>query len=203
MGKKNIALLQYLITNEGPFSIRELSRICSLNYKSTYEIIAKLEKEGAIHVKKLANSKLCSFSRKLTPCVYLAEKKRQQEACTKEIQLICNELSTLQTPIIALLFGSYASKTHSKHSDIDILLISEKSEEIVGSISWIPKIHVTSISYDECFSMLDSKSFNVMQEAVKNNVILIGIEEYYRVLNAQNHTIPSRRSFKKDKESVR
>jgi len=45
------------------------------------------------------------------------------------------------------------------------------------------KIHLTTVSYNDFINMSKSKGFSVVSEAVKNNIILLGIEEYYRLLS--------------------
>ena len=84
---------------------------------------------------------------------------------------------------IAVLFGSYAKGTANKHSDIDVLTIGGDEKEIKATISMLPdKIHHTAVSYENFIRMAKSKEFTVVSEAIKNNIILIGIEEYYRLL---------------------
>ena len=44
------------------------------------------------------------------------------------------------------------------------------------------KIHLTNVNYGNFINMAKSKEFTVVSEAIKNNIILNGIEEYYRLL---------------------
>ena len=44
------------------------------------------------------------------------------------------------------------------------------------------KIHLTAVTYKDFIYMAKSKEFTVVSEAIKNNIILVGIEEYYRLL---------------------
>ena len=82
-----------------------------------------------------------------------------------------------------LLFGSYAKGTKTKHSDIDLLTISENENKISSVLSILPlKIHLTVLKPVEFISMARSKEFSVVSEALKKNIILIGIDEYYRLM---------------------
>jgi len=44
-------------------------------------------------------------------------------------------------------------------------------------------IHLTILNFEEFMDTAMSKEFTVVSEAMKNNIILVGIEDYYRVLN--------------------
>jgi hypothetical protein len=44
-------------------------------------------------------------------------------------------------------------------------------------------IHLTHIKYADFQAMLRSKEFTVVSEAIKKNIILVGIEDYYRMVN--------------------
>ncbi|NYB26097.1 MAG: hypothetical protein HVN34_02000 [Methanobacteriaceae archaeon] len=43
-------------------------------------------------------------------------------------------------------------------------------------------IHYTFFTYEEFLSMAQSYEFSVVREAIKNNIILVGIEDYYRLM---------------------
>ena len=93
-----------------------------------------------------------------------------------------SKLNKLKFPFIALLFGSRVKK-YNRHSDIDLLILGEGGMEIEQTISLMPlKIHLTNISPREFLNMAKSKEFSVVSEAIKKNIILIGIEDYYRLL---------------------
>lgn len=185
VNNETIEILKHLIHNPNTeFTIRELSIIRKINYKSAYQALGKLEKDGSVEIRKKGNTKLCSFSKKFTNKVFVAERERLAEALMdSNLRIIHKELKQIGTQAIILLFGSYAKGTKGKHSDIDLLVISENKERVQKAISWIPKdIHVTPLTYIEFNTMLRSKDFSVVSEAVKKNIILLGIEDYYRFI---------------------
>jgi predicted nucleotidyltransferase len=146
-----------------------------------------LEKQGIVNLNSLGNTTLCSFNNKFNALVFEAEYERKSDLIKdKNFKIICNRLNELKSPFISLLFGSWAKKTQTKHSDIDMLFIvaEEKIEkELRQAISLIPlEIHPTFVNYKDFVSMANSKDFSVVTEAIKNNIILIGIEEYYRLM---------------------
>lgn len=178
-------ILKILIKNqEEKFSIRKLSILRKINYKSAYNAIMKLNKENIIKLEKFGNTMNCSFNKNFNPLVFEVEYDRREKLLkNKNFKVIYKNLNELKFSFVALLFGSYASGKPRKSSDIDFLVISENEKEIENIISLIPlNIHLTLVSNREFFDMATSKKFNVVNEAMKKNIILIGIEDYYRLL---------------------
>lgn len=180
-------ILQILIENSWErLNIRKLSILRKINYKSAYNAIMALEKQGVIGLQRLGNTTICSFNKKFNPLVFKVEYERRNDLLKdKNFKVINSRLDEIKSPFIALLFGSWVKKTATKNSDIDILFIAdEKAEkEIKQAISLIPlKIHPTIINYSGFIEMANSRKFSVVTEAIKNNIILKGIEEYYHLL---------------------
>lgn len=190
MDNETDSILRLLIENKDKkFSIRKLALLRKINYKSAYMAVMKLKKENIISLEKAGNTTQCSFNNNFNSRVFSVELARKNELVkNKNFKIIYNRLEEISLPFILLLFGSYAKMTQKKNSDIDLLLISENPKQVEEVLSLIPlKIHLTAINYKEFISMARSKEFSVVSEAVKNNIILIGIEEYYRLLkNAEN-----------------
>jgi predicted nucleotidyltransferase len=189
MANEHIEILKFLIQNNSQsFSIRKLSKARSIDYKSAYQAVKKLEEQGVISVNRTGNNSLCRFNFRFNPSVFLAEYERRQAVlANKNILLICEELRKIPVSFIALLFGSYAKLKNTKDSDIDILAISENPSEIRQKLSLIAlDIHLTVISPAEFWLMLKSREDSVVSEAIKCNLILIGIEGYYRYLENAN-----------------
>ena len=181
----HIKILKLLLKKrEEKFTIKKIAETLKINYRIAYEQVMKLEKEGLLKITKAGNSKICEFTNKFDDRVFEAEYSRRIELFkNKDLLVIHNRLAELKFPFIALLFGSHAKETSSKHSDIDILTIGGDEKETQAIISLLPdKIHLTTISYENFIRMAKSKEFTVVSEVIKNNIILIGIEEYYRLL---------------------
>ncbi len=88
-----------------------------------------------------------------------------------------------------LLFGSYAKKTQTKGSDIDLMFICadgledafEKDASRISRSMPLP-LHTLVFSESQFIGMINAKESNVGQEALKNNIILYGIETYYEMI---------------------
>jgi predicted nucleotidyltransferase len=181
-----ILVLKFLLGNKGAgFTIKKISEGAKINYRIAYEKAISLEKDGLIKIEKQGNSKICNLAYKFDWKIFEAEYLRRQELFkNKDFLIIHNHLSKLEFPFVALLFGSYAKGTQTKHSDMDILAIGGEEKEIESNLTLLfsDKIHLTWMTHKDFLLMAKSREFTVVSEAMKNNVILIGIEEYYRLL---------------------
>ena len=88
-----------------------------------------------------------------------------------------------------ILFGSYAKGTQTKSSDIDVMVICPDGREdafekgISGTARSLPlPLHPLVFSESQFLEMAHAKEPNVGQEALKNNVVLYGIEQYYGMI---------------------
>ena len=187
MANEKIEILKVLIGNrEETYSIRKIALLRKINYKSAYNAVKALEKEGIIELKKVGNTVVCSFNDKFNHLVFKAEYLRREDLFKKkDFLLIYDYLAELKIPFIALLFGSHVKGKATKHSDIDLLIISsdEEARKVNDKLNLLPyKIHLTPLTYEGFIRMAKSKEFTVVSEAIKKNIILVGIEDYYRLL---------------------
>lgn len=183
--KLNIVMALIEKSNE-QITINRLSQELGIDYKNVYNIVKKLERDNLVYLKKIGNAYNCILNKKVHPAIFEAEFKRRNNLLKKKFFKVLNDkLSKLNFPFIALIFGSYAKGRETKTSDIDLMVISEKNRdnEIQRTISLLPQnIHLISLNFEEFNSMAKSKEFNVVSEALSHNIILIGIEDYYRML---------------------
>lgn len=189
MKNKNVDVVIALIENpEDQVNISQLSKKLKMDYKNTYNIIKKLEKENLIILNRFGNAYNCILNKKINPLIFEAEYRRREELLkNKNFKVLFNKLNSVMIPFVALIFGSYAKKKATQYSDIDLMLVYNKNIEkninIERTISLLPlDIHTVTFSYDEFLKMAKSREFSVVAEAIKHNIILTGIEEYYRLI---------------------
>ncbi|MFT4343299.1 MAG: nucleotidyltransferase domain-containing protein [Candidatus Woesearchaeota archaeon] len=165
--------------NQESYSVSEIAKLIKKDYKNTYEAIKNLP---SINIRKSAGANQVSFAFAFSELLFQVEIQRRHEILKdKNLNILCNDLSKVNSQFILLLFGSRAKKTNRKDSDYDLLLISDNPKIVEQKLSLYPlNIHVNTFSLQEFKDMLLSKEFTVVSEAVKNNVILFGIEDYYR-----------------------
>jgi len=185
MDNEKLNILRLLIEHQEPISIRQIALKRNINYKSAYNAVQKLNNESIITINPLGNTSLCTFNHNFNESVFIVEHARLQGLLkNKNFKVIHNDLKSINSQFIILLFGSYAKNTQTKHSDIDFLVIANEQKEIQNGLNRIPlNIHVTAITYADFQTMLKSKEFTVVSEAIKKNIILVGIEDYYRMIN--------------------
>lgn len=182
-------ILKLLLSNkQKEFTIREISKNVTIDYKSVHIIVKKLIEGNVINGKKAGQTILCSINQKgFNSDIFRAEFIRKEEI-NKDISVICKRIKEdIKEPFfVLLLFGSYASGKARKGSDIDLMLITDNEEtnkKIKHIISLAPlDVHLVDFSSKEFLSMLKTTEFNVGKEAVNNNIILFGIEDYYRLM---------------------
>ncbi|MFP4645982.1 MAG: nucleotidyltransferase domain-containing protein [Candidatus Woesearchaeota archaeon] len=181
----NIHILKHLLEHkEQTFTINQLARTLGINYRIAHTQVKRLETEGIIKTEKAGHSLLCSLTGRFDEQIFAAEYSRRKDLTKdRSFAQIVKRYRQARQPFILLLFGSYAKKTATKHSDIDLLAITEKPEELEEITELIPKpIHLTTVTCKEFLEMERSREPTVGTEALKHNVILNGIEEYYRLL---------------------
>ena len=178
----HIDVLKFLVEhNQQSFSIRELATNIKKDYKNTFGAVKELP---SISIKKVSGSNQVSFNLTFSDLLFLVETERKNSILhDRNLEVMYKDLSKVNTQFILLLFGSRANKTHRKKSDYDFLLISDNPQDIEKKLSIYPlDVHLNTFSLDEFREMLLSKEFTVVSEAVRNNIIFFGIEDYYRLL---------------------
>ncbi|MBI5881320.1 nucleotidyltransferase domain-containing protein [archaeon] len=171
------------------FSINSVAKFLKLNYRIAFEEIKKLESDETLAVKKFGNTNQCSFNYHFNEKVLTVEnEKRDSLLKNKDIKALYDRLIGLKNPFfICLVFGSYAKGSQTKHSDIDLCIITDneevkrKAEQIIRTLPL--KIHLLSFTTKEFASMLKTTDQNVGKEIVKNNIILKDVESFYEMVN--------------------
>ena len=192
MANETIEILKLLINKkEDRLSIRKISQIRKINYKSAYNALMALGKEKIASLQKTGNTTICTFNNNFNTLVFEAEYERRKELLkNNNIAVMHDSFKGLHSKLhILLVFGSYAKKTQTKHSDIDLMFIvpdsaEERMEKEIQSIAdTLPlKIHINIFKETDFRAMKNSKEITVGSEAIKNNIILHGIESYYEMI---------------------
>ncbi len=187
MAKNHSGIIKAILERqEEELNIAKISRYGKIDYKNTYNIIKDLEQKGLLSVRILGKTKIVVLNKKVHPLIFEAEYERREELLkkNKNFKALYTKLSELNFPFIVLLFGSYAKGKATQHSDIDLLIVCEEKREqkIQEVLDLFPlNIHSTFTNFEDFMLMPKRKDFNVVSEAVKKNIILTGIEDYYRL----------------------
>ena len=187
-----LKIIKYFIENKKPKTIREIAKQIKADYKITHTATQRLIQKNILKAQTIGKSSLCSLNEKYFGIeVYEAEDERKENILKNSNikQLYKEIISKVNTGFfILLLFGSYAKNKQTKTSDIDLMFISNDKDfesKISNILSLLPlKTHALVFTEEEFIRMKDSKKSNVIQEAIESNIILYGIEAYYRIKNA-------------------
>jgi hypothetical protein len=185
--KKEVELVKVLIERQDEdINISGLSRYAGTDYKNTHIMVKRLEKDGVVMLKRFGKNLKITLNRKPHSIIYEAEDERRRGFLeNRNFLVLYRKLSSLSFHFIAMVFGSQVTGKANKGSDIDLLVVCEKERKdaIHGVVDTLPlNIHLTIVGSEDFLKMLKSREFSVVSEAVKRNIILIGIEDYYRLL---------------------
>ena len=182
-------IIRHLIEHKEPISIRGISRALNMDYKNSHSIINDPNID-IIAKENLGNTYLIELKPTSNQEIYTVEKKRAKQFLSEntKIQTIQRYTEELGYPfMIVLVFGSYAKEEKTKHSDIDICIISdnkEKTKELEKNLHVLSlKIEIHSFTSEEFISMIEKRKHNLGHEIVKKNIILYGIENYYNLIS--------------------
>lgn len=193
MKGKETEIIKLLIENrDKELSINQIAKLLKKDYKNTHNIVSRLSKMQLVELKPFGNSHMVILLNNPSPLIFEAEYLRKNELLkSKDIAILYDSFKGLSSKLnILLVFGSYAKKVQTKHSDIDIMLIvpdaeEEKMEKEIHTIERILplKIHINIFKENDFKAMNNSKEITVGSEAIKNNIILHGIESYYEMIS--------------------
>src|SRR3989344_2338833 len=191
MKNKDAIAIKYIIEQKNEeLNILKISKGLKMDYKNTYSIIKRLEKESVIKLETFGHSSRIKLISLMHPLIFEAEYSRRKELLKdKNIAVILSEFKeNLKSKCyILLVFGSYAKKTQTKNSDIDLMFIAPDENSFEKDINQVARslplpIHYLVFSEKQFLEMINAKKSNVGQEALKNNIILYGIETYYEMI---------------------
>ena len=185
-----IRIIDALDKNKKGIHIRELERLIKTSYANTVRNITILEKENAIQKEKDAN--LVKIKLKNNPLTIAYLKQAHTENYLKLPKKVINAIQEFLTelpekPLITLLFGSFAKKTHMDNSDIDILLVFQKInnqatiENTAKRVSMKTNTQISPvyIEYGHFEKNFLNKNHEFSNEIRHDVIVLTGIEHYY------------------------
>ncbi len=193
MRSKDSTIIKFLIENKNEeLNILKISKALKMDYKNVYGIIKRLEKTLLVKIETFGQSSRVKLNTIIHPLVFEAEFERKNEILKdKNIAVMLGNFKRgIKSKMYTLLlFGSYAKKKQTKSSDIDLMFIcadgiEDAFEKDVNRIarSMPLSLHPLVFSESQFVEMINAKESNVGQEALKNNVILYGIEQYYGLM---------------------
>ena len=178
------------------FHIREMAKLIEKSHVSLLPHLKSFGKDKILTSKEVGKSRVYSLNlenNQVREFLSLSEKKETLNLLNKEflIKKLYGEFLNLDLNGCLVLFGSYASSTHNKESDIDLFYIgeikgSEKKKIKQFGKTYNREIHLTSMNLKQFKEQL-SKQGALIKEIVRNHIILynhdIFINEVWRHYN--------------------
>ena len=163
------------------FHVRQMAKLIGKSHVGLLPHLKELEKEKILSSKEVGRSKVYSLNlnnNQAREFLSFSEKKKSMELLNKEffIKKIYEEFINLDLNGCLILFGSYASKTHSEKSDIDLLYLGHLKESEKKKINDLGKtynkeIHLVSMKLSQFREQL-LKQGALVKEIVNNHIIL-------------------------------
>jgi predicted nucleotidyltransferase len=192
MKSKEVEIIRLLIDKKtSELSINQIAKLLKKDYKNAHNIVTRLSKMQLVSLQPFGRSYKVCLASKAHPLIYEAECIRRNDILkNKDISVMYDSFMGLKSRLfVLLLFGSYAKKTQTKQSDIDLLFIvpdesEDKMEKAIQNLTGtLPlRIHSNIFRETDFLAMKNSKQTTVGSEAINNNVILHGIELYYEMI---------------------
>ncbi len=128
------------------FHIRQMATMIKKSHVGLLPHLNELEKNKILISKEVGRSKVYSLNisnNQVREFLSFAEKNNSIELLSKEIFIkkIYEEFINLDLTGTLILFGSYASKTNTKESDIDLLYLGDLKESESKKIKDLGKIY--------------------------------------------------------------
>ena len=158
-----------------------MAKLIGKSHVSLLPYLKELEKSKVLISKEVGNSKVFSLNlgnNQVRELLSVAEKKKSLELLDKEIFIkkIYDEFVKLDLTGSLVLFGSYASKTHTEESDVDLLYLGDLKESDSRKIKELGKIykkeiHFVSMNFKQFREQL-SKQGALAKEVISNHIVL-------------------------------
>lgn len=186
--------IEWILTHpDQKVSISGLSIETGTAYPQTYNNVQDLVKQKVFSLESVPPAQIVTIPSEAPIDVLLSiEAKRKQEFLKKYswAKLMIGDLLryTGEYFFILVIFGSYAKGKENINSDLDLLVIVSKQDDISLFETALSKVYtktkkdVTVVTKDEFVEMVKNNKFNVGTEAKKYHVILYGAEQWYNLI---------------------
>jgi predicted nucleotidyltransferase/biotin operon repressor len=192
--KTQLEIIKFLLNQKEPESIRSLARKLKKSYALVYNNLDDLHKKGIVIKQDLPPTQIITLNRDAADEYLIeAEIRRTDDFYSKNkwmqvfVKDVLDKNST--TFFILLMFGSYVQGKETKNSDLDLLAVVPRKEDIpfmeeaIGKSYTKVKKQVVAVEEKDFLEMIhNNQQFNVGNEAAKHHLILAGFEQFYHLL---------------------
>jgi len=166
------------------YTMHELSKILHIPYATFYRTLQQMN--DLLLVKTIGKSKVVQLKLK-SPIVraylIIASFEERKEYLTTQ-PILTKIVQELDTTEVIVLFGSYAKRTETERSDIDILVINKNGKRSLSFSKYETlfnkKINPIFVTTQEFKFMLRDKEENVGKQVLQYHIVLNNPEEFWR-----------------------
>lgn len=182
-------VLRFLAASTGKnYSINGVARMCKLTPNGAHKILAKLEKEGVLKAKSIANLKAYNLDFKSEKIASLLKLAFMPDSLEGRVKLRAEDLKPLKAVTKAcILFGSYITMK-KEPGDLDILFVLERKnfeayKQALSKVQDIIPVKIQDViqTTDDVEQNL-KKSDPIVTEALRNGIVLWGFDVLVQVI---------------------
>ncbi len=165
------------------YTMHELSKKLDIPYASFYRTISSMKDLLIIDV--VGKSKIIALNKQnsVVKAHLVVSSDEERKDYLKKYPIINKIYQELNTKDVVVLFGSYAKKTQTERSDIDLLIINKDGKKSISfskyEVLYKIKINPLFITKKEFRLMLKDKEENVGKQALYNHIILSNPEGFW------------------------
>lgn len=176
-----------LFTNDydSEYYIRETSKKLNISSRTAHKILNDLEKKGVLKAKLKGKIKEYSLNKKnpisFDYIVFTENYKLVSFLQNNpDIKQLLHDISSTLDGVL-LVFGSYAKGTQKEKSDLDLLLLTEKTPDKDNLNKILKRYSIeVNIKYSPLFE-LDKEDF-LIKEVAKNHICVKNIQDYVKLM---------------------
>ena len=161
------------------YYIREIEKLLHISPRTAQLILDDLEYKNVLESSIRGKIKLFKLKNNFDSRNYLILTEKYKNMCFYQNNILLKEILEKLSYLIkgaGLVFGSYASLTQKKGSDLDIFVIGKYNKKKVENLS---KIYAIDINIKHCsLSIFEKNAFKdpLLVEVLKNHVVFVGAE---------------------------
>jgi len=173
------------------YHIREMAKLLEKSHVTLLPHINALEKDRILNLKKIGKNKICTLNLdNFLVKNYLILAETNESAIYQKdifaIKKINTEISYLNLEGTIVLFGSYAKRTFTKNSDIDLFYLGKISDKEIQEVKNIGKqygktINIKKSTINYFYDGLRKKD-SLIIEIIKNHILLQNGEQFINLL---------------------
>lgn len=170
------------------YTMRELSIELKIPYASFYRTVNSIN--DLLTIEKVGKSKVITINKqnRILKSHLAVSSDEERKEYLKKYPIIRKIYQELNTDSIVILFGSYAKKTQTEKSDIDLLIINKDGKKNISfskyELLFKIKINPIFITKKEFKLMIKDKEENVGKQVLYDHIILNNPEGFWEcVLN--------------------